>query len=295
MVDAVALVGVLAAATVVTAFVAETLVHTAGRSARTWASRLLPRRCRGRDRRQRRGARRRGRGRLPGNIKLAAEIALGLERAGGGLPHPGSGPARLGDRPAGALVPEIEIAAMGGSVIFAALLALRRTLDPVAGHRPHRRVRGGRGRLLPRRRPLTTSTRRVGCYVRRSYLLHPSRGRIFSVSVDETKTNGRPYADGSVVSADDVKRQYGSGDTAVHALRGISLGIRQGQLTGIMGPSGSGKSTLMHILAGLDRPTSGGGRDRRHAPSRSSATPTSRSSAATTSASSSSSSTSCRC
>jgi putative ABC transport system ATP-binding protein len=77
------------------------------------------------------------------------------------------------------------------------------------------------------------------------------------VSVDETKTNGRPYADGNVVSANDVKRQYGSGDTAVHALRGISLDIRQGQLTGIMGPSGSGKSTLMHILAGLDRPTSG--------------------------------------
>jgi putative ABC transport system ATP-binding protein len=77
------------------------------------------------------------------------------------------------------------------------------------------------------------------------------------VSADETKTNGRPLTDGKVVSASDVKRQYGSGDTAVHALRGVSIDIRQGQLTGIMGPSGSGKSTLMHILAGLDRPTSG--------------------------------------
>jgi putative ABC transport system ATP-binding protein len=77
------------------------------------------------------------------------------------------------------------------------------------------------------------------------------------VSVDETKTNGRPYSDGAVVSAQEVRRQYGKGETAVHALRGISLDIRQGQLTGIMGPSGSGKSTLMHILAGLDRPTSG--------------------------------------
>ena len=76
------------------------------------------------------------------------------------------------------------------------------------------------------------------------------------MSVDETKTNGRP-TDGNVVSARDVSRQYGSGETAVHALRGVSLDIRQGQLTGIMGPSGSGKSTLMHILAGLDRPTAG--------------------------------------
>ena len=74
---------------------------------------------------------------------------------------------------------------------------------------------------------------------------------------DETKTNGRPLTDGQVVSAHDVKRQYGKGDTAVHALRGVTLDIQQGHLTGIMGPSGSGKSTLMHILAGLDRPTSG--------------------------------------
>jgi putative ABC transport system ATP-binding protein len=61
----------------------------------------------------------------------------------------------------------------------------------------------------------------------------------------------------TVVSASDVARQYGEGDTAVHALRGISLEIERGRLTAIMGPSGSGKSTLMHILAGLDRPTSG--------------------------------------
>jgi putative ABC transport system ATP-binding protein len=77
------------------------------------------------------------------------------------------------------------------------------------------------------------------------------------VSVDETKTNGRPSADGAVVSAKEVSRQYGKGETAVHALRGVSLDIGGGRLTGIMGPSGSGKSTLMHILAGLDRPTAG--------------------------------------
>ena len=61
----------------------------------------------------------------------------------------------------------------------------------------------------------------------------------------------------AVVSARDVTRRYGEGDTAVDALRGVSLDVPRGQLTAVMGPSGSGKSTLMHILAGLDRPTSG--------------------------------------
>jgi len=61
----------------------------------------------------------------------------------------------------------------------------------------------------------------------------------------------------TVVTASDLTRRYGAGDTAVDALRGVSLDVAQGQLTAIMGPSGSGKSTLMHILAGLDRPTTG--------------------------------------
>ena len=64
-------------------------------------------------------------------------------------------------------------------------------------------------------------------------------------------------ADRSVVTATDVTRRYGEDSTAVDALRGVSLGLGHGSLTAIMGPSGSGKSTLMHILAGLDRPTSG--------------------------------------
>ncbi len=62
---------------------------------------------------------------------------------------------------------------------------------------------------------------------------------------------------GPVVSATDLTRRYGEGDTAVDALRGISLEVPKGHLTAVMGPSGSGKSTLMHILAGLDQPTSG--------------------------------------
>src|SRR5690349_12305536 len=64
-------------------------------------------------------------------------------------------------------------------------------------------------------------------------------------------------APATVVSAHDVVRRYGEGDTAVEALRGVSLDISRGRLTAVMGPSGSGKSTLMHILAGLDQPTSG--------------------------------------
>jgi putative ABC transport system ATP-binding protein len=60
-----------------------------------------------------------------------------------------------------------------------------------------------------------------------------------------------------VVAAHELRRRYGEGDTAVDALRGVSLEVAEGNLTAVMGPSGSGKSTLMHILAGLDKPTAG--------------------------------------
>jgi putative ABC transport system ATP-binding protein len=59
------------------------------------------------------------------------------------------------------------------------------------------------------------------------------------------------------VTAHEISRRYGEGDTAVDALAEVSLEIEPGKLTAVMGPSGSGKSTLMHILAALDRPTSG--------------------------------------
>jgi putative ABC transport system ATP-binding protein len=61
----------------------------------------------------------------------------------------------------------------------------------------------------------------------------------------------------AVVAARDLTRRYGEGDTAVDALRGVELDVQREKLTAVMGPSGSGKSTLMHILAALDKPTSG--------------------------------------
>ena len=69
----------------------------------------------------------------------------------------------------------------------------------------------------------------------------------------------------TAVAATGISRRYGEGDTAVDALRGVSLDVARGQLTAVMGPSGSGKSTLMHILAGA-RPADGGHGRRSTAP-----------------------------
>src|SRR3954451_12096964 len=77
----------------------------------------------------------------------------------------------------------------------------------------------------------------------------------FPEVVPEPPSNGVSRV--PVIIGSGIARRYGQGDTAVDALRGVSVDIAQGRLTAVMGPSGSGKSTLMHILAGLDRPTSG--------------------------------------
>ena len=79
-----------------------------------------------------------------------------------------------------------------------------------------------------------------------------------------TRTYNRPRAEygepglaPAAVSAVDITRRYGSDESAVVALAGVSIDVPVGQFTAVMGPSGSGKSTLMHILAGLDQPTEG--------------------------------------
>jgi putative ABC transport system ATP-binding protein len=74
-----------------------------------------------------------------------------------------------------------------------------------------------------------------------------------SVEIHEVPRTREPV----VVSAQGLSRRYGAGDTAVDALRGVSLDVAEGELVAVMGPSGSGKSTLMHILAGLDQPSTG--------------------------------------
>lgn len=68
---------------------------------------------------------------------------------------------------------------------------------------------------------------------------------------------GRVDGARSILEARDVHRRFGEGEAAVDALAGVTVEFPQGRFAAIMGPSGSGKSTLLHILAGLDRPTSG--------------------------------------
>jgi putative ABC transport system ATP-binding protein len=79
------------------------------------------------------------------------------------------------------------------------------------------------------------------------------------MDASDALSDERVLKDGSeaVVTAQEVTRCYGEGDTRVDALRGVTLDVERAKLTAVMGPSGSGKSTLMHILAALDKPTSG--------------------------------------
>ncbi|HEU0102710.1 MAG TPA: ABC transporter ATP-binding protein [Mycobacteriales bacterium] len=74
------------------------------------------------------------------------------------------------------------------------------------------------------------------------------------MSITSTEQRDRTHTAARVV---ELSKVYGQGDTAVHALDGVSVGFAAGEFTAIMGSSGSGKSTLLHALAGLDAPTSG--------------------------------------
>lgn len=61
----------------------------------------------------------------------------------------------------------------------------------------------------------------------------------------------------TILQTQDLRKKYGTGETAIHALDGVSLAVEQGSFAAVVGTSGSGKSTLLHMLGGLDRPTSG--------------------------------------
>lgn len=76
-------------------------------------------------------------------------------------------------------------------------------------------------------------------------------------ATDQQATDAQSKDSSIAIRATDIVKNYGSGETFVHALRDISVSFQRGVFASIMGPSGSGKSTLMHVLAGLDSVTSG--------------------------------------
>lgn len=78
-----------------------------------------------------------------------------------------------------------------------------------------------------------------------------------STAIPTTTSTGSPASTPTVLEFRGVRKTFGAGETAVHAIRTLDLGVQAGEFVVVMGPSGCGKSTMLHLACGLETPTEG--------------------------------------